>query len=122
MLGGRPKIGKSWWALDVAVAIASDDGTCMGEECEHGDVLALMLEDTDRRLQRRLTKMLGAQKEAWPKRLTYAISWPRLDVGGIAWIKEWLGTVDNPRLIIIDILERVLPRLSNKDKTFAVQH
>ena len=53
LLGGKPKVGKSSWALDVAVAVASDNGTCMGGECEHGAVLALMLEDTDRRLQRR---------------------------------------------------------------------
>lgn len=91
LLGGKPKIGKSWWALDVAVAVASDNGTCMGKECEHGAVLALMLEDSDRRLQRRLTKMLGAQKEEWPKRLTYATSWHRLDDGGIACCKNGLA-------------------------------
>lgn len=117
LLAGKPKIGKSWVALDVAVAVSSESGKCMEEECEHGDVLALMLEDTDRRIQRRLTKMLGAQKEEWPlKRLTYATSWPRLNEGGLDWIKEWISKVDNPRLIIIDILERVLPRLSNKEK------
>jgi RecA-family ATPase len=44
----------------MAVAVASG-GTCLGEKCEPGDVLALMLEDNDRRLQRRLTLMLGAQ-------------------------------------------------------------
>ena len=59
MLGGRPKIGKSWQALDAAVAVSSG-GMCLGEQCEQGDVLALMLEDSDRRLQRRLTQMLGA--------------------------------------------------------------
>ena len=62
LLAGRPKIGKSWFALDAAVAVSSG-GTCMGELCEQGDVLGLFLEDTDRRLQRRLTTMLGAQKE-----------------------------------------------------------
>jgi hypothetical protein len=116
LLGGKPKVGKSWWALDVAVAVASDNGTCMGEECEHGAVLALMLEDTDRRLQRRLTKMLGAQEDQWPKRLTYATGWSRLDVDGLNWMREWISTADNPRLIVIDILERVLPRISSKEK------
>ena len=116
LLGGKPKIGKSWWALDVAVAVASDNGTCMGEECEHGDVLALMLEDNDRRMQRRLTTMLGAHKEKWPERLTYVTSWSRLDVDGLKWMREWIGMVTNPRLIVIDILERVLPRLSKREK------
>jgi Bifunctional DNA primase/polymerase, N-terminal/AAA domain/Primase C terminal 2 (PriCT-2) len=116
LLGGKPKIGKSWMALDVAAAVASDNGTCMGEECEHGDVLALMLEDNDRRMQRRLTTMLGAQIEKWPKRLTYATSWSRLDVDGLNLIREWISTAANPRLIIIDILERVLPRISKRKK------
>jgi hypothetical protein len=116
ILAGKPKIGKSWWALDVAAAVGSDNDSCMGEECEHGDVLALMLEDNDRRLQRRLTKMLGAYKQDWPKHLTYATSWPRLDVGGFDMMREWVNKVDNPRLIVVDILERVLPRLSNRDK------
>jgi hypothetical protein len=39
---------------------------CLGEQCEQGDVLALMLEDSDRRLQRRLTQMLGANLGEWP--------------------------------------------------------
>ena len=116
LLAGKPKIGKSWWALDVAVAVASDNSTCMGEECEHGDVLALMLEDNDRRMQRRLTKMLGAQKEDWPERLTYATSWSRLDDEGLDLIRGWIDEVAKPRLVVIDILERVLPRLSKREK------
>jgi hypothetical protein len=30
MLVGRPKIGKSWMALDMSLAVASTDGTCLG--------------------------------------------------------------------------------------------
>jgi hypothetical protein len=82
LLGGRPKIGKSWQALDIAVGVA-EGGECLGQQCEQGDVLALMLEDNDRRLQRRLTQMLGIHKQEWPARLTYATSWPRLNEGGV---------------------------------------
>jgi AAA domain/Helix-turn-helix domain len=116
VLGGRPKVGKSWMALDAAIAV-SIGGLCMGEECEQGNVLALMLEDSDRRLQRRLTTMLGAYKEEWPQRLTYATAWPRLNEGGLDWIREWISQVTKPRLIIIDILERVRQRVVGKDKS-----
>jgi hypothetical protein len=115
VLGGRPKIGKSWWALDTAVGVASG-GICLGEQCEQGDVLALMLEDSDRRLQRRLTTMLGAQLDQWPARLTYATSWPRLNEGGLDWMREWISKVAKPRLIIIDILERARQRVTNKEQ------
>jgi len=75
------------------------------------------LEDNDRRLQRRMTTMLGAQKEAWPKSLTYATTWPRLANGGSDLIREWIGKTKKPRLIIIDILEKVRERVTNKQTT-----
>jgi hypothetical protein len=53
LLAGRPKVGKSWLALDAGIAVSSG-GACMGQQCEQGDVLGLFLEDTDRRLQRRM--------------------------------------------------------------------
>jgi AAA domain len=115
VLGGKPKIGKSWLALDAADAVASG-GNCLGQQCEQGDVLALMLEDTDRRLQRRLTKMLGAQRHEWPNRLTYATGWPRLNDGGLDWMREWIDRASKPRLIIVDILERIRQRISSKDR------
>ena len=118
LLGGRHKIGKSWQALDIAVGVA-EGGMCLGEKCEQGDVLALMLEDSDRRLQRRLTQMLGAQLGEWPARLIYATSWPRLNEGGLNWIREWLSKSSHRRLIVIDILERVRQLTANKDKRSA---
>ena len=113
ILGGRPKIGKSWWVLDIAVGVATG-GICLGEQCEQGDVLALMLEDSDRRIQRRLTKMLGAQ--AWPARLTYATGWPFLNDAGLDWIREWISKAAKPRLIIIDILQRIRERVRGSDR------
>jgi AAA domain len=115
VLGGRPKVGKSWFGLDTATAV-SMGGTCLGEQCEEGDLLALMLEDSDRRLQRRLTRMLGAQQETWPERLKYATGWPRLSDGGLDWMREWIDTRAKPRLIIVDILERIRHQPARKDQ------
>jgi AAA domain len=111
LLAGKPKVGKSFWALDVGIAVAVG-GECMGERCEQGDVLALMLDDKSRRrLQRRLTKMLGAQRQEWPRALQYATAWPRLNEGGLDLLREWIGRAKRPRLIIIDILEQVRQRV-----------
>ena len=38
ILAGRPKLGKSWLALDLALAVAKGS-KCLGVECEQGDVL-----------------------------------------------------------------------------------
>jgi len=75
-----------------------------------------MLEDSDRRLQRRLTQMLGAQLREWPARLRYATSWPRLNEGGVDWIREWISRSPKPRLVVVDILERVRQLVASKDK------
>src|SRR5262245_37060059 len=56
MLVGKPKVGKSWMALDLGLAVASG-GTFLGKPSEEGDVLALFLEDNERRLQSRITAM-----------------------------------------------------------------
>ena len=76
--GGQTEIGKSFMALDLAIAVASG-GKFLGEACQQGDVLALFLEDNDRRLQRRMTTMLGAQNgEVAQSRLRnrVATDWP----------------------------------------------
>src|SRR4051794_36654660 len=52
LLAAKPKIGKTWLALDIAIAVDTG-GYCLGDiECEQGDVLFLALEDNKRRMQR----------------------------------------------------------------------
>jgi len=49
VLAGKPKLGKSWWAYDASIAVATG-GKAMGSiDCEQGDVLYLALEDNRRR-------------------------------------------------------------------------
>jgi predicted transcriptional regulator len=115
LLAGRPKVGKSWLGLDAGIAVSSG-GACMGQQCEQGDVLGLFLEDTDRRLQRRMTMMLGAYKDSWPASLTYATGWPRLNERGLDWMRRWVDGARKPRLIIIDILERIRQRTKKDDR------
>ena len=59
LLAGKPKRGKSWLALDIALAIASG-GTVLGRRCDPGPVLYLALEDNPRRLKKRLELIAGA--------------------------------------------------------------
>jgi RecA-family ATPase len=114
MLVGRPKIGKSWLALDIAVAVASSDATCLGgRRVEHGDVLYCACEDSERRPQSRITKLIGAYKKTWPNCLQLAIGWERLDKGGAAHIAEWVKSVMRPRLVILDTLASVKPQRTN---------
>ena len=62
ILAGRPKIGKSWLALQVAVA-AGTGGRVLGEQVERRNVFYLALEDSERRLKDRL-KQQGCPHDA----------------------------------------------------------
>ena len=102
---GRPKIGKSFLVLQVADAVAGGLVT-LGRECKPGDVLYCALEDNARRLQSRLGKM---QITDWSAHLHFRIAMPRLDEGGIDFIRDWVRSVRRPRLVIIDTFKRVRP-------------
>jgi AAA domain len=72
LLAGRPKAGKSWLALDIGLAVAAPHD-CLGDrKCEQGSVLHLALEDGDRRMKSRITKLLRTSALNWPERFQYA--------------------------------------------------
>ena len=109
ILAGRPKVGKSWLALDVGIAVAAKR-ICLGDRRPtQGDVLYAALEDNPRRLQRRIDKILSPVSTDWPKRLTFATIWQRLDKGGVDDVAQWADSVTNPRLCILDTLAGVRP-------------
>ena len=114
VLAGRPKVGKSWMALGLAIAVASPEGHAFGSiPVEQGDVLYLALEDNMRRLKRRLNQMLPSGSV--PDRLDIAVSCPRLDRGGVEMIKRWVEQHPGARLIVVDVLQRVRPGARVKD-------
>lgn len=62
ILAGRPKIGKSWLALQIAIA-AGSGGIVLGEKVQRRNVFYLALEDSERRLKDRL-KQQGCPHDA----------------------------------------------------------
>jgi hypothetical protein len=104
VLAGRPKAGKSWLALSIAVGVAMGCRVLGSIKVEQGDVLYLALEDNQRRLQNRLNKLLPSPK---PERLHLATECPRLDAGGLDAIEAWCVRVPKARLIVIDVLGKI---------------
>jgi hypothetical protein len=109
LLAGRPKLGKSWLALCLAVAVAMG-GCALGRgelRAAQGKVLYLALEDRLRRIKNRLRKILGGTP--FPENLLIAETWNRLDKGGLDDLKEFLKAHDDCRLVVIDTLAKVRP-------------
>jgi hypothetical protein len=108
LLAGKPKIGKSWLLMHAAIAVATPGGgfTLGDIHCIEGDVLDCALEDNLRRVQSRMTKLLGISLP-WPKRLTFQTEMRRLADGGLDFIRSWIEKVERPRLVIIDTLAMV---------------
>jgi replicative DNA helicase/Fe2+ or Zn2+ uptake regulation protein len=107
VLAGRPKTGKSKFALSIAVAVASG-GKALGKiEVEGGSVLYLGLEDGLRRLKKRLIQLLS--KDKIPKDLYFKTRWRKLDQGGIQDLRAWMHAHPDTRLIVIDTIKRVRP-------------
>jgi hypothetical protein len=100
-----PKIGKSWLTLGLAEAIASG-GTALGSiQVERGPVLYLALEDTARRLQARLGKLLAGRPA--PDTLTLATTSPPFGQGGDELITGWLDRHPSARLVVIDVFAKM---------------
>lgn len=103
ILAGKPKLDKSWLMLHAAFAVAGGGFTLGDIHCAEGDVLYCALEDNQCRLQSRMTKLAGISRP-WPKRMQYYClgEMPRLNEGGLDLIRQWIKSVEHPRLVVID--------------------
>lgn len=99
ILGGRPKQGKSFLALQLALAVASG-GEFLKRKVQQRPVTYIALEDYERRLQERLRGM-GAQGT---ENLRIETVWRPLHAGGLEDLRKRIE--QEPGLFIIDTLAR----------------
>jgi hypothetical protein len=114
ILAGAPKLGKSWFSLNLCTSV-SNGGIALGRfNVEAGDVLYLALEDTPRRMQERLRLVL--QDSSPPDNLDFLLECPPFDKGGGEAIESWLKSHPHARLIVIDTFKKVRQmRVSRND-------
>jgi RecA-family ATPase len=108
LVAGAGKIGKSFWALQIAQAVAGG-GRMFGREVEQGRVLYLALEDVERRFKDRMLKQGWGMEAA--KNLTvfygrdFSSEFGGLENGGSEKLErliQWGGY----RLTIVDTFSR----------------
>lgn len=105
VLAGPPKVGKSWMSLGLALAVASGGRAFDMLDVEPGPVLYLALEDTPRRLQTRMGKLLDG--EPAPAGLTLATTCPTLPAGGDQAIAAWLDQHPDARMVVLDVFAKM---------------
>jgi hypothetical protein len=117
VLAGKPKIGKSWLMLNVALAVAR--GTeALGKFVEQGDVLYCGLEDGKRRMQARVRHILGPANKNWPNNFSFRRNLAPLDLGGLETLEEWCIKHPNRRLIVIDVLGKVRGQKARNEEPY----
>jgi hypothetical protein len=110
LLAGKPKLGKSWLALSLALtcALGSKDkgGLALGRyEVKPAGVLYLSLEDSPSRFQSRVSKLLNGRPV--PENFGYALNWQPLMTTGLTDLETLLVGTPNTRMVVIDTLARV---------------
>ena len=105
ILAGKSKQGKSWLAYQIAIAVAGG-GVALGHiPVDEGRVLYLALEDTKRRLQSRLLRLIGTASA--PERLHLFNRWPRMQEGGARDLCAWFRKHPDTRLVVIDTFAKI---------------
>ncbi len=101
-LAGRPKLGKSWLALQLSAAVASG-GRFLDWAVERGEVLFIALEDPPRRLRERLECLRVARRTP----IQFYTDWLPLnaEAGGLQDLQRCVAE-SRPRLVVIDTLAR----------------
>jgi len=105
LLAGPPKVGKSWLTLGLALTIAAGGQALGAIDVAPGPVLYLALEDTPRRLQTRMRKLL--QGRPAPAGLTLATTCPTLPEGGEQQIAAWLDRHLDARMVVLDVFAKI---------------
>ncbi len=102
ILGGAPKIGKSWMVLDWCVRIAKGEDI-WNLPTEKGTVLYLCLEDSLARIQDRLNCIT----DEVPNNLYVATKSESIETGLIQQIQNFIITHTDTTLIVIDTFQMI---------------
>lgn len=108
LFAGKPKFGKSYAVLDMALAVASGGKALGVVQCDPADVLYCAFEDSGRRLRDRLVKMhpYGATV---PKRLMIETEAVRIGAGLVERLSGWLDAHPEGRQIWLDTWRTIKP-------------
>jgi hypothetical protein len=116
VLAGRPKVGKSFMALELCLAVAQGRKALGRFDAEKGEALFIGLEDNWRRLRNRLRMMLGNDGISPQLSGVHLMTeFLKLDQGGEDQLKGILKNKPNLSLVVIDTYGKVAPYFKSKN-------
>ena len=102
ILSAKPKLGKSWLALGMCLAVANGDDF-LGYKTRKCSVLYLDLETSEALQQKRLKKMLDGKPA--PEKFYLDTETDRLDGGFVEQIEHYLQEDPDIGLVVIDVFQ-----------------
>ncbi len=110
ILSAKSKIGKSWFALDLAIAVASG-ADFLGFNTTQGEVLYIDLENSKALTQQRLVRLLNGAEA--PKGLTIVNDYSTMNDSFLDDITEYLEQNPKVSLVIVDVFQKIKKTKSN---------
>jgi len=119
IMAGSPKVGKSWASLYLCIATIKGQ-PFLGFQTNKCECLYLALEDSDRRIQDRVNKILNG--EPLPPGFYYSTKCSTIDTGLIEELENFIEEKPNAKLIIIDTLQKIRGNQSRSDSCYSYDY
>lgn len=123
LLFGKPKKGKSFLTLMIAICVAAGK-PIFGKQTSGRTVLYLALEDSQRRLKRRAkgcANSLQINPAEFGNKLHLSVTSKRIDTGLIDDLRGWMIGYPDTGLIVIDMLKKVTGASNGKKSLYDEQ-
>jgi predicted ATP-dependent serine protease len=117
ILGGPPKVGKSWFVLEMLLSVCTGSQFLDRQSCEKTPVLYIALEDSPRRLQTRIKKITFSrafEEKRGLSELHYETEWPSFDTHGISQLTSYI-TEHKVQVIVFDTIKKVQRTRKGRD-------
>ena len=119
LLASPPKYGKSWLVLDLCLSVAAGK-PFLGRGTQKTGCLYLALEDSARRLQDRMNKILVGEKA--PDNCNFLLTAPDLGSGLIESLDGYVSEKPETGLIVVDTLQKVRAPANGKESAYGADY
>jgi hypothetical protein len=119
LLAGPPQVDKALLANQLGLSVACGTPFLNHFPTRQGHVLYLALSESLLNVRSRAERLLHEQEQ--PATFDLAMQWSPFRQNGLADLEDTVALLTNPRLIVVDPLEFVLPLQANQPQGYRVR-